>query len=152
MTPLQESLPLHPALVHFPVAATVLAAGALLACATRSGSERAPWLDRATFLLATAVLSTPAAMASGRLWSGTLHLWTGSSLLPPLDVEDGLLRRHVLGAALTLVLAFVGFILALATRSGRAPLWPVVLVAFAAAALACLTAHVGGAMAFGTHT
>ena len=149
---MREGLPLHPALVHFPVAATVLAAGALLAGAARSGSARAPWLDRATFLLATAVLSTPAAIASGRAWSGTLRLWSGFSLLPPLDAEDGLLRRHVLGAVLTLVLAFVALILALASRSGRASLWPVVFVSAAAAAAACLTAHVGGTMAFGIHT
>ena len=147
-----EDLPLHPALVHFPVAATVLAAAALLAGAARSGSARAPWLDRATFLLGTAVLSTPAAIASGRLWSGTLHLWTGPALLPPAAVEDGLLLRHVLGAASTLVLAFLGLVLALASRSGRAPFWSVVLVACAAASAACLTAHVGGSMAFGTHT
>lgn len=147
-----EVLPLHPALVHFPVAATVLAAGALLAGAARSASARAAWLDRATFLLAIAVLSTPVAIASGRQWSGALHQWTGSSLLPPVDVEDGLLLRHVLGAALTFVFAFAGLILALASRSGRAPFWSVALVACSAAAAAGLTAHIGGSMVFGSHT
>jgi uncharacterized membrane protein len=146
-----DALPLHPALVHFPVAATVLAAGAALAAAVRPRTELREWLDRTSFLLGSAVASTPAAIVSGRAWSRSLGLWAAPSWLPPAAVEDGLLRRHVLAAVLTMALASCALLLSLFARRGRLPLWPVVLVVSSSAAAACLTAHVGGGMVFGTH-
>ena len=148
---MRDALPLHPALIHFPVAATVLAAGAAIAGVLRPG-ERREWLDRTTLLLASAVAATPAAMISGRAWSRSLGLWATAAWLPPGDVEDGLLRRHVLAAVLTMALASCALLLSFFARRGRLPLWPVVLVVSASAAAACLTAHVGGGMVFGTHT
>jgi uncharacterized membrane protein len=150
MTATFLGVPVHPAVIHLPIAATLLAAGAVvLGRLTKAQKE---WLDRATLLLFVAVVTTPVAMLSGRSWSRSLGLWTGSSWLPAADVEEGLLRRHVLGAAVTMALAAVALLVALAARRGRVPYWALILVVSACAIAAGITGHIGGDMAFGTHT
>jgi uncharacterized membrane protein len=145
-------LPVHPALVHLPVASTLLAAASAFVGLARGRARQTEWMDRTTSLLFVAVVTTPAALLSGRVWSRSLGLWTGSSWLPPADAEEGLLRRHVLAAVVTMALAFWGLLLALAARRGHIAYWPLILIVSATAVAAGFTAHVGGAMVFGAHT
>jgi len=142
-------LPLHPAVIHFPIVTTMLALAACLVCFLKPSLRRKEWLDRATLLAFIAVLSTPLAIISGRAWSRSLGLWREASWFPASDVEGGLLRRHVEGALLTMALSSVALLLALASRRQRAPLWALILVVAAAAIAAVMTAHVGGRMVFG---
>ena len=143
-------LPLHPAVIHFPIVATMFALGACLGCLLTPRLQRKEWLDRATLLSFIAVLSTPVAIVSGRAWSRSLGLWSEASWLPAAGVEGGLLRRHVEAALLTMALSSLALLLALASRRQRAPLWVLILVVAASAIAAVMTAHVGGQMVFGT--
>lgn len=67
-------VPLHPALVHFPVAGSVFAALALGVGLSRSGLDRAVWRDGASLLLAAALLGQIAAAVSGHFWADGLGL------------------------------------------------------------------------------
>ena len=145
---LMSALHLHPALNHFPVVATLLAAGAALLGVLRP-RERSEWLLRALLLLGVAVAALPVVLWSGRAWAAAQGLWPRGAWLPPRQPLAGLLRWHLLGAGISTLLAGLGLALALAWRRGRAGLWPVVLVAVAAALATGITARIGGQIAFG---
>lgn len=141
-------VPLHPAIVHFPVAGSVFAALALGAGLSRSGPDRAVWRDGASLLLAATLLGQIAAAVSGHFWADGLGLLPGGGLLPSAATLDGFLRRHVLlslGAFVATALA-----LALARRAVRHPgafAWASAWAALAATLL-LLTAHHGGVMVY----
>ena len=144
-----SALPLHPAVNHFPVVASLLASGCVLLGALRPLPERREWLLRALLLLGVATAALPVVIGSGRAWSSAQGLWPPGLALPPGHALNGLLRWHVLGAAVSALLTLAGLGLALAFRRGRIALWPVLLVVLAAALATGLTARVGGEMAFG---
>ena len=144
-----SALPLHPAVNHFPVVASLLASGCVLLGALRPLSERREWLLRALLLLGVAAVALPVVLLSGRAWSAAQGLWPQGAALPPRHALNGLLRWHVLGAAVSALLILLGLGLALAFRRGRIALWPVLLVVVAAALATGLTARMGGQMAFG---
>jgi uncharacterized membrane protein len=144
-----SALPLHPAVNHFPVVASLLASGCVLLGACRPLPERREWLLRALLLLVVAAAALPLVLGSGRAWSAAQGLWPPGQALPPRRALNGLLRWHVLGAALATLLTLSGLGLALAWRRGRSALWPVLLVVLAAALATGATARLGGQMAFG---
>ena len=143
-----SALPLHPAVNHFPVVASLLAV-CCLGLGLRSPGQRAEWALRAQLLLAVAVLALPVVLGSGRLWSVDMGLWPWRVALPPSRALNGMLGLHVLGAALSAGLLALGLVLTWLFRRGRIGLWPVLLVALAAALATGITARVGGQMAFG---
>jgi uncharacterized membrane protein len=143
-----SALPLHPAVNHFPVVTSLLAACCLLLAALRP-RQRGEWVLRGLLLLGVALAALPVVIASGRSWSVDQGLWPRSVPLPPAHALNGLLRWHVLGALIATGLLVLGLVLALAFRRGRIRLWPVVLVVLAAALATGATARVGGQMAFG---
>lgn len=144
-----SALPIHPAVNHFPVVTSLLAAGCMALAAFRPRQERGEWLLRAMLLLGVAALALPVVAWSGRVWSLSMGLWPRGVWLPPRRALDGLLVLHVLGAAVSAALTALGLVLAFALRKGRVPLWTVVLVMAAAALATGVTARVGGQMAFG---
>jgi uncharacterized membrane protein len=144
-----SALPLHPAVNHFPVVASLLASGCVLLGALRPLPERREWLLRALLLLGVAAAALPVVIGSGRAWSSAQGLWPPGLALPPGHALNGLLRWHVLGAAVSALLTLAGLGLALAFRRGRIALWPVLLVVLAAALATGVTARLGGQMAFG---
>jgi uncharacterized membrane protein len=143
-----SALPLHPAVNHFPVVTSLLAACCMLLAALRP-RQRSEWVLRGLLLLGVALAALPVVMGSGRSWSAAQGLWPRSVALPPARALNGLLRWHVLGAGVSAVLVALGLVLALAFRRGRLALWPVLLVVLAAALATGITARVGGQMAFG---
>jgi len=143
------SLPVHPAVNHFPVVASLLAAGCLLAGAVRPQAERSEWVLRALLLLGVAVVALPVVIGSGRAWSAAMGAWPWGAALPPRSALDGLLRWHVLGAAVSTALSGLGLGLGLGFRRGRIGLWPLLLVVLTAALATGITARVGGQMTFG---
>lgn len=144
-----SALPIHPAVNHFPVVTSLLAACCLGLGALRSPEERGEWLLRAVLLLCVALLALPVVIWSGRIWSVDMGLWPWRVPLPPRRALNGMLRLHVLGAAVSAGLLALGLALGLASRRGRIGLWPVILIVLAAAMATGVTARLGGQMAFG---
>jgi len=144
-----SALPIHPAVNHFPVVTSLLAAGCMLLAALRPRQERPEWALRALLLLCVAVLALPVVAWSGRIWGASQGLWPHAAWLPPRRALNGLLVLHVLGAAVSSALTVLGLVLVIALRRGRVALWPVLLVVAAAALATGATARVGGQMAYG---
>lgn len=143
---MNPSLPIHPVLVHFPIAAAFFAAGALALGILRPGARPA-FLAGAALLLSVAVAGGVAATVSGWLWADQLaYLAGGWGPIPGPKAVEGLARTHAL-------LAF-GFIaaattaLALALRARRRDESPVLalLAALLACGLVAATGHLGGTM------
>jgi len=144
-----SALPIHPVVNPFPIAATVLAALALLAAGLRPRDQRREWLTRCLLLLLVALAALPAVAWSGRLWAAAMGVWPASRALPPSRALGGLLRLHLEGAAGSTGLLLAGLLLVHRHRRGQGRLWPALLVVLAAAAAVGVTAHLGGMMAFG---
>ena len=155
--PVSELLgaPLHPALAHFPVAATVFAALALLAAAARPRESRAPWVSGAALLLGSALASGLAAAVAGHAWADSLGLLPAGEWVPPAAARAGVLRRHALlgaGSLLAASLAPAAGLRALATLAAHAPrssLAASLAAALLSALLALAAGHDGGRMAHG---
>lgn len=143
-----NELPLHPSLVHFPIAGAFFAAVAL-AIATLRRADRGPALTASVLLLSATVAGALAAAYAGWIWADKLaYLAGGWGPIPgPLAVM-GLARKHALLALTFLTAAVAALVLALRARlKGGSPA-PALLAALLAAALVTVTGHVGGTMVY----
>ncbi|MFI5181972.1 MAG: DUF2231 domain-containing protein [Thermoanaerobaculia bacterium] len=141
-----NELPLHPSLVHFPIAGTIFAAAAL-AIAVLRPANRAASLTASILLLAASIAGAVAAAVTGWLWADKLaYLAGGWGPIPGPKAIEGLARRHALLAFTFLAAAVTALVLAVrARRRGGSPV-PAFLAALLAAALVAATGHVGGTM------
>ena len=143
MTP---SLPLHPAVVHFPIAAAFFAAGAL-ALAHFRARTRAASLSAAALLLGVAVAGGLAASVTGWRWADELaYLAGGWGPLPGPKAVEGLAQRHALLGFASVAAATVALALVLRARRREAPPTLALLAALLASALVGAAGHVGGTM------
>mgnify|MGYP001365150948 CR=1 FL=1 len=143
---MDPSLPLHPAVIHFPIAAAFFAAGALALAHVRPGA-RAASLSAAALLLAVAVAGGLVAAVTGWLWADTLaYLAGGWGPLPGPKAVEGLAQRHALLALAAVAAAALALGLALAARRREGSPLPALLAALLGCALMAATGHVGGTM------
>lgn len=143
------SLPLHPAVIHYPIAASFFAAGALLLGLVNPRARSAS-LAAAALLLGVAVLGGVAGSVTGWLWADQLaYLAGGWGPIPGPKAVQGLARRHALLAAGFVVAAIFALALVMVSRRRGGPRH-LTLLALVAAILACglagATGHVGGTM------
>jgi uncharacterized membrane protein len=139
-------LPLHPAVIHFPVAGAFFAAGAL-ALALWRPAHRSASLAGAALLLATTVAGGLAALLTGWRWADQLaYLAGGWGPIPGPKAVEGLAQRHALLALAAVVAAALALALALVARRREASPLPALLAALLSSALMAATGHVGGTM------
>ena len=137
-------LPLHPAVVHFPVAGTFFAAGAL-ALAVWKPAHRSASLAGAALLLAAAVAGGLAAAFTGWRWADQLaYLAGGWGPIPGPKAVEGLAQRHALLALAAIVAAAIALGLTLVARKREGTPLPALLAALLSCALMAATGHVGG--------
>ena len=140
------TLPLHPAVVHFPVAGAFFAAGAL-ALALWKPAQRASALAGAALLLAATVAGGLAAAVTGWFWADELaYLSGGWGPIPGPKAVEGLAQRHALVALAAVVTAALALGLALAARRREGSPAPALIAALLACALMAATGHIGGTM------
>lgn len=140
------ALPLHPAVVHFPVAGVFFAAGAL-AIGLWKPAQKAPALSGAALLLAATVAGGCAALFTGWLWADQLaYLAGGWGPVPGPKAVAGLARRHALVAFAAVLAAALALVLALRARKRDGSVVPALLAALLACALMAATGHIGGTM------
>ncbi|MBK8596256.1 MAG: hypothetical protein IPN83_11875 [Holophagales bacterium] len=139
-------LPLHPAVVHFPVAGVFFAAGALALAAGRPAHRRA-CLAGAALLLAAAVAGGLAALVTGWQWADQLaYLAGGWGPIPGPRAVEGLAQRHALLALAAVATAALALGLTLVARKREGSPLPPLLAALLSCALIAATGHVGGTM------
>ena len=139
-------LPLHPSVVHFPVAGAFFAAGAL-ALALWKPAHRLAALAGAALLLAAAVAGGLGAAVTGWLWADHLaYLAGGWGPLPGPKAVEGLAQRHALLALAAIAAAALALGLTLAARKREGTPLPALLAALLSCALMAATGHVGGTM------
>lgn len=139
-------LPLHPAVIHFPVAGAFFAAGAL-ALGLWKPVHRAAALAGAALLLLTTVAGGLAAAFTGWLWADQLaYLAGGWGPIPGPKAVEGLAQRHALLALAAVAAAALALGLTLAARRRESSPAPAFLAALLSCALMAATGHVGGTM------
>ena len=139
-------LPIHPAVVHFPVAGAFFAAGAL-AIGLWKPAQRAPALAGAALLLAATVAGGLAALLTGWLWADALaYLAGGWGPVPGPRAVAGLAQRHALVAFAAVLVAALALVLTLRARKRGGSVVPALLVALLACILMAGTGHIGGTM------
>ncbi len=139
--------PLHPAVIHFPIACSILAFFCLVA---KRFWPKEKWSEAAAILWALTFLSAVAAFFSGHALALQFGIVPQLSWIPPASALHGQLQEHALWGSASLLLAlFVG--IAAWKILNREP-WPdginlglglVLAVAFA------VTGHEGGEMVYG---
>ena len=141
-----NALPLHPAVVHFPIAGAIFAAAALL-LAVASPRARSAGVTSAALLLAAAIGGGLAALVTGYFWADQQgYLAGGWGPIPGPKAVEGLAQRHALLALAAVLLMAISLVLALKSRRrGDTPILAL-LVALLASALVAATGHVGGTM------
>jgi uncharacterized membrane protein len=144
--PTPPALPIHPAIIHFPIAGTFFAAGALLLAVFRPATRDSS-LPAALLLLGAALAGGVAAMVTGYLWADQLaYLAGGWGPIPGPKAVEGLAQRHALLAISFFLVAAIALALALlARRKGSSPL-PALVAVLLACALVAATGHLGGTM------
>ncbi len=141
-----NDLPIHPSLVHFPIAGAFFSVAAL-AIATLRRADRGPALTASVLLLAATVAGALAAAVTGWLWADKLaYLAGGWGPIPGPVAVMGLARKHALLALAFLVAAVAALVLALRARRRQGSPVPALLAALLAAALVAVTGHIGGTM------
>lgn len=140
------NVPIHPAVVHFPVAGVFFATGALL-LALAKPSRRPEALGGAALLLAAAIAGGAAASLTGWLWADELaYLVGGFGPVPGPRAVAGLARRHALLAFAAVAATGLALGLALVARKRGLSVIPALLATLLACALMAATGHVGGTM------
>ncbi len=139
-------LPLHPAVIHFPVAGAFFAAGAL-ALAFWKPAHRSASLAGAALLLAATVAGGLGALVTGWRWADQLaYLAGGWGPLPGPKAVEGLAQRHALLALAAVAAAALALGLVLAARKREGSPLPALLAALLSCALMAATGHIGGTM------
>ena len=139
-------MPLHPAVVHFAVAAPFFAAFALALAVLRPGTRSAA-LPAAVLLLVVAVAGGFAGALTGWLWAdGLAYLAGGWGPLPGTEAAAGLARRHALLGFGSLAAAALALGLALRARRRDTPPGLALLATLLACALVGAAGHAGGTM------
>ena len=139
-------LPLHPAVIHFPVAGAFFAAGAL-ALGLWKPAQRSSALAGAALLLCATVAGGLAAALTGWRWADQLaYLAGGWGPIPGPKAVEGLAQRHALVALAAVVTAAVALALTLLARKRDGSVVPALLAALLACALMAATGHIGGTM------
>jgi uncharacterized membrane protein len=139
-------LPLHPVVVHFPVAGVFFAAGAL-ALGLWKPAHRPAALAGAALLLGASIAGGLAAAVTGWQWADQLaYLAGGWGPLPGPKAVEGLAQRHALLALASVAAAALAFALTLVARKPDRSLLPALLAALLTSALMGATGHVGGTM------
>jgi len=143
---MSPSLPIHPAIIHFPIAAAFFAAGALALGVVRP-RDRAASMTAAALLLGVAVVGGVAALVTGWLWADQLaYLAGGWGPLPGPKAVEGLARTHALLAYGFVATAAVALALVLRDRRRDQPQWLALLAALVACGLVAAAGHLGGTM------
>lgn len=143
---MSPALPFHPFVVHFPVAATFFAAGALVLALLRPGA-RSACLSAAALLLVVSVAGGLAGIVTGWLWADQLaYLAGGTGPIPGPTAVEGLARRHALAAVGFVAAAIVALALVLRARRRDEPFRAALLVTLLACALVGVAGHLGGTM------
>lgn len=143
-------VPVHPAAVHFPVAAVFFAAGAYFVALVRPDKARAAWSNGGAVLLLVALVTLPGAVVTGRAWAESLGFLEEGALLPGPLVFEGNLRRHAVVASIAGALVLLGLVTALLARRKKVSIWlPFALSLLASGAMA-YTGHLGGTMVHGS--
>ena len=143
---MSPALPFHPSVVHFPIAATFFAAGALGLALLRPGA-RSACLSAAALLLFVSVAGGVAGIVTGWLWADQLaYLVGGTGPIPGPAAVEGLARRHALAALGFAAAAIVALVLVLRARRRDEPFRAALLVTLLACALVGATGHLGGTM------
>ena len=143
---MNPALPVHPVIVHFPIAAAFFAVGALALGLLRPGARPA-FLAGAALLLSVAVAGGVAATVSGWLWADQLaYLAGGWGPLPGPKAVEGLARDHALLAFGFVAAATVALVLVLRARRTKSSPLLALLVALLACGLVAATGHLGGTM------
>ena len=144
--PVSPSLPIHPVIIHFPIAASFFAAGALALGVVRP-RDRAASMTAAAFLLGIAVVGGVAALVTGWLWADQLaYLAGGWGPLPGPKAVEGLARKHAFLAFAFVAAAAVALALVLRARRRDQPPWLALLAAIVACGLVAAAGHLGGTM------
>jgi uncharacterized membrane protein len=139
-------LPIHPAIVHFPVAGSFFAAGAL-ALALWKPAHRLAALAGASLLLAATVVGGLAAAFTGWRWADQLaYLAGGWGPIPGPKAVEGLAQRHALVALAAIAVAALALALTLASRRREGAPMAALLAALLSCALMAATGHIGGTM------
>ncbi len=139
--------PLHPPFTHFPIVCSILAVLALFA-AKRTPQNK--FLEAAAWLWIITFLSALAGTLSGHCFAMHLGLEDHFSLLPSGTLLGGLLREHVLWAALSTVLSILALAASVRTLKGQPWPWGFQLALGLACAIGFgLTGHHGGEMVYG---
>ncbi|HEU4952543.1 MAG TPA: hypothetical protein VFT46_11365 [Holophagaceae bacterium] len=108
MTPLQLLALKHPALIHFPIAATLFLFPALLLARREDPAAPAGWSLTARYLAWAGLASLLPPLLSGYLWAKGMSLIPAGHLMAPLPAPGDdfavLIRRHELFSLLSLAL------------------------------------------------
>ncbi len=144
-----DRLPFHPAINPFPVFTILMASSCLFMALIRPESEREEWVHRSWLLLLTGLAVLPFVLLTGRTWSLSMGFWPRIAPWPPGQAAHGLLRLHVIGAALSTALILLSTYAFWRYQRARGSLWLLFVLVLSAAVLTGYTAHLGGEMAFG---
>jgi uncharacterized membrane protein len=146
--PIPPGLPLHPLIVHFPIAGAFFAA-ATLALAVARPRARFASATAAALLLSAAVAGGIAALATGWQWADQLaYLPGGWGPIPGPQAIEGLARRHALLAFAFVAADAIALALVLASRRRNRPPVLALLAAVLACGLVAAAGHAGGTMVY----
>lgn len=138
-------VPLHPVVIHFPIAGAIFGTVALLGALFQEARRKA-WLDGAALLLLSALLAAPVAFVTGRAWADSEGYLAGGGILPGRTVFAGLPWLHaVLALSASAVVALTLALTQRTRKSGGSPLLPL-LAALLASGLMAAAGHIGGTM------
>ncbi len=144
--PLPAALPLHPVVIHFPIAGAFFAAAAL-ALAVARPSARSSSVDAAALLLAATVAGGIAALVTGWLWADQLaYLGGGWGPVPGPKAVEGLAQRHALLAFAFVAAASAALGLVVRARKREGPPVAALLAGLLACCLVAAASHLGGTM------
>ena len=144
--PVPPSLPLHPVVIHFPIAGAFFAAAAL-ALAVARRSARPSCMDAAALLLTATVAGGLASLVTGYLWADQLaYLAGGWGPIPGPKAVEGLAQRHALLAFAFVLAASLALGLVLRARKREDPPVAALVAGLLACALVGAAGHLGGTM------
>jgi uncharacterized membrane protein len=150
--PIPPALPLHPLVVHFPIAGAFFAAAALV-LAFAHPKARSSSLTAAALLVGATVAGGIAALATGWQWAGQLAYLTGGwGPIPGPRAVEGLARKHALLAFSFVAVDAVALALILAARRRDRPPLLALLAVLTACGLVAAAGHVGGTMVYAVPT